>query len=61
MVGAARRRVVRLNRLTVHGNCIDGALAYFGSQGNVLFGASVLFAFAFGRGALMILLGSRSA
>ena len=35
-------------------------MAYVGSQGNVLFGASVLFAFAFGRGALMILLGSFS-
>ncbi|MGH9929751.1 MAG: cytochrome c biogenesis protein CcdA [Pyrinomonadaceae bacterium] len=34
------------------------ALAYVGSQGNVMFGASVLFVFAFGMGALMIALGT---
>ncbi|MCA1636668.1 MAG: sulfite exporter TauE/SafE family protein [Acidobacteria bacterium] len=37
---------------------LGAALAYVGSQGNVAFGTSVLFAFAFGMGALMILLGT---
>ncbi len=39
---------------------LGATLAYVGTQGNWLFGASVLFAFAFGMGALMILLGSFS-
>lgn len=37
---------------------LGATLAYVGSQGNVLFGTTVLFAFAFGMGALMILLGA---
>ena len=36
------------------------ALAYVGTQGNIAFGASVLFVFAFGMGALMIVLGTFS-
>lgn len=39
---------------------LGATLAYVGTQGNWLFGASVLFAFAFGMGALMILLGAFS-
>ena len=39
---------------------LGATLAYVGTQGNPLFGASVLFVFAFGMGALMILLGSFS-
>lgn len=37
---------------------LGAALAYVGSQGNVAFGTSVLFVFAFGMGALMIVLGT---
>ncbi len=37
---------------------LGAALAYVGSRGNVMFGASVLFVFAFGMGALMIALGT---
>ena len=54
LVGAASGLVV--------GPCtapaLGAALAYVGSQGNVMFGASVLFVFAFGMGALMIALGT---
>ncbi len=39
---------------------LGATLAYVSTQGNPLFGASVLFVFAFGMGALMILLGSFS-
>ncbi len=39
---------------------LGATLAYVGSQGNVLFGVSVLFAFAFGMGILMIALGTFS-
>ena len=39
---------------------LGATLAYVGTQGNALFGASVLFVFAFGMGALMILLGAFS-
>ncbi len=37
---------------------LGAALAYVGTQGNVIFGMSVLFVFAFGMGALMIVLGT---
>ena len=37
---------------------LGAALAYVGARGNVAFGASVLFVFAFGMGAVMILLGT---
>lgn len=37
---------------------LGATLAFVGTQGNILFGISVLFAFAFGMGSLMILLGS---
>ncbi len=54
LVGAASGLVV--------GPCtapaLGAALAYVGSRGNVMFGASVLFVFAFGMGALMIALGT---
>lgn len=54
LVGAASGLVV--------GPCtapaLGAALAYVGAQGNVAFGTSVLFVFAFGMGALMILLGT---
>ena len=39
---------------------LGAALTYVGSNGNVMFGASVLFVFAFGMGALMIVLGTFS-
>lgn len=39
---------------------LGATLAYVGSQGNVFFGTAVLFVFAFGMGALMILLGTFS-
>lgn len=39
---------------------LGAALTYIGSQGNVAFGASVLFVFAFGMGMLMIALGTFS-
>ena len=39
---------------------LGATLAYVGSQGNALFGMSVLFCFAFGMGTLMIVLGSFS-
>lgn len=39
---------------------LGATLAYVGSQGNLLFGVSVLFAFAFGMGVLMIALGAFS-
>ena len=39
---------------------LGAALAYVGAQGNVLFGTTVLFVFALGMGALMILLGTFS-
>lgn len=39
---------------------LGATLAYVGTQGNVLFGTSVLFAFAFGMGILMIALGTFS-
>ena len=39
---------------------LGAALTYVGSQGNVAFGASVLFVFAFGMGMLMIALGTFS-
>ena len=54
LVGAASGLVV--------GPCtapaLGAALAYVGARGSVAFGTSVLFAFAFGMGALMILLGT---
>ncbi len=54
LVGAASGLVV--------GPCtapaLGAALTYVGSKGNVMFGASVLFVFAFGMGALMIALGT---
>ena len=54
LVGAASGLVV--------GPCtapaLGATLAYVGSRGNVMFGASVLFVFAFGMGALMIALGT---
>ncbi|MBA2735026.1 MAG: sulfite exporter TauE/SafE family protein [Acidobacteria bacterium] len=54
LVGAASGLVV--------GPCtapaLGAALTYVGTQGNVAFGASVLFVFAFGMGALMIALGT---
>ncbi len=37
---------------------LGAALAYVGSQGSVVFGTTILFTFAFGMGALMILLGT---
>lgn len=37
---------------------LGAALAYVGAQGNVVFGTTILFTFAFGMGALMILLGT---
>lgn len=37
---------------------LGAALAYVGARGNVLFGTSVLFVFALGMGALMIVLGT---
>jgi len=37
---------------------LGATLAFVGTQGNIFFGVSVLFAFAFGMGSLMILLGS---
>jgi len=37
---------------------LGAALAYVGTRGNVAFGTSVLFVFAFGMGAVMILLGT---
>jgi len=37
---------------------LGAALAYVGARGNVFFGASVLFVFALGMGALMIVLGT---
>ena len=39
---------------------LGAVLAYVGTQGNVAFGTSVLFVFAFGMGTLMILLGTFS-
>ncbi len=39
---------------------LGATLAYVGTQGNVLFGISVLFSFAFGMGMLMIALGTFS-
>jgi thiol:disulfide interchange protein DsbD len=39
---------------------LGAALAYVGAKGNVVFGTSVLFVFAFGMGALMIALGTFS-
>lgn len=39
---------------------LGAALAYVGAQGNVFFGTSILFVFAFGMGALMIALGTFS-
>ena len=39
---------------------LGATLAYVGSQGNILFGISVLFVFALGMGTLMIVLGSFS-
>jgi thiol:disulfide interchange protein DsbD len=39
---------------------LGAALAYVGAQGNIIFGTSVLFVFAFGMGALMIALGTFS-
>ena len=39
---------------------LGAALAYVGAQGNVVFGTTILFTFAFGMGALMILLGTFS-
>ncbi len=39
---------------------LGAALAYVGTRGNVVFGTSVLFVFAFGMGALMIALGTFS-
>jgi thiol:disulfide interchange protein len=39
---------------------LGAALTYVGTQGNVFFGTSVLFVFAFGMGALMIALGTFS-
>jgi sulfite exporter TauE/SafE len=39
---------------------LGAALAYVGAQGNVLFGTTVLFVFALGMGALMIVLGTFS-
>lgn len=39
---------------------LGATLAYVGTQGNLFFGVAVLFVFAFGMGALMILLGSFS-
>ena len=39
---------------------LGATLAYVGTQGNLFFGATVLFVFAFGMGALMILLGAFS-
>jgi thiol:disulfide interchange protein DsbD len=39
---------------------LGAALAYVATNGNVLFGTSVLFVFAFGMGALMIALGTFS-
>ena len=39
---------------------LGATLAYVGSQGNILFGISVLFSFAFGMGMLMIALGTFS-
>lgn len=54
LVGAASGLVV--------GPCtapaLGAALAYVGTRGNIIFGTSVLFIFAFGMGALMILLGT---
>lgn len=54
LVGAASALVV--------GPCtapaLGATLAYVGSQGNVVFGATVLFTFALGMGALMIVLGT---
>lgn len=54
LVGAASGLVV--------GPCtapaLGAALAYVGAQGNVAFGTTVLFVFAFGMGAVMILLGT---
>ena len=37
---------------------LGAALAYVGARGNVFFGTSVLFVFALGMGALMIVLGT---
>jgi thiol:disulfide interchange protein DsbD len=37
---------------------LGAALAYVGAQGNVIFGTTILFTFAFGMGALMIVLGT---
>ncbi|MBA3247581.1 MAG: sulfite exporter TauE/SafE family protein, partial [Pyrinomonadaceae bacterium] len=37
---------------------LGAALAYVGARGSVLFGASILFVFAFGMGTLMIALGT---
>ncbi|MBA3441968.1 MAG: sulfite exporter TauE/SafE family protein [Pyrinomonadaceae bacterium] len=37
---------------------LGAALAYVGAQGNVLFGTTILFTFALGMGALMIVLGT---
>ena len=37
---------------------LGAALAYVGAQGSVLFGTTILFTFAFGMGALMIVLGT---
>ena len=39
---------------------LGATLAYVGAQGNLLFGVTVLFVFAFGMGTLMILLGAFS-
>lgn len=39
---------------------LGATLAYVGTQGNIVFGTSVLFAFAFGMGILMIALGTFS-
>ena len=39
---------------------LGAALAYVGTKGNIVFGTSVLFVFAFGMGALMIALGTFS-
>lgn len=56
LVGAASGLVV--------GPCtapaLGAALTYVGTKGNVVFGTSVLFVFAFGMGALMIVLGTFS-
>lgn len=62
--GYASALVIGASSGLVVGPCtapaLGAALAYVGAQGNVLFGTTVLFVFALGMGALMILLGTFS-